>query len=95
VVDFACVRRWSMGRVGFSLGVFVVCLLLPDCHPGIRAVFKQPECTLSGTEITANESGEFAVQALRPARYVLKVQATNFQMAEVHVDLTFTSARGF
>jgi tetratricopeptide (TPR) repeat protein len=45
-------------------------------------------------QATTDESGGFSFQGLRAARYALKVLATDFQMAEVHVDLTFTSSRG-
>jgi tetratricopeptide (TPR) repeat protein len=45
-------------------------------------------------QLTTGESGEFSFQGLRVAHYILKVQAEDFQMAEVHVDLSFTSVRG-
>jgi tetratricopeptide (TPR) repeat protein len=41
-----------------------------------------------------NDDGEFSFQGLQPARYVLKVQATGFDPAELHIDLSFTSQRG-
>jgi hypothetical protein len=45
-------------------------------------------------QLTTDESGEFSFQGLRAAHYIVKVLASDFQSAEVHVDLTFTSARG-
>jgi tetratricopeptide (TPR) repeat protein len=54
-------------------------------------------CDAAGTpvqQLTTDESGEFSFQGLRAAHYIVKVQAADFQMAEVHVDLSFTSARG-
>jgi tetratricopeptide (TPR) repeat protein len=45
-------------------------------------------------QATTNESGEFTFQGLRSGHYILKIQATAFQLAEVHVDLSFTSQRG-
>ena len=41
-----------------------------------------------------NDGGEFSFQGLQPARYILKVQATGFDSAELHIDLSFTSQRG-
>src|ERR1700746_1897295 len=40
------------------------------------------------------DDGEFSFQGLQPARYILKVQATGFDSAELHIDLSFTSQRG-
>ena len=54
-------------------------------------------CDDGGTpleESSASDSGEFSFQGLRPGQYVLKVQASGFQDAELHVDLSFTSVRG-
>ncbi len=40
------------------------------------------------------DDGEFSFQGLQPAHYILKVQATGFDSAELHIDLSFTSQRG-
>jgi hypothetical protein len=45
-------------------------------------------------QVTTNDSGEFSFQGLRSAHYILRVQADGFQMAEIHIDLSFTAARG-
>jgi tetratricopeptide (TPR) repeat protein len=45
-------------------------------------------------QATTNESGEFTFQGLRSGHYVLRIEAAGFQLAEVHVDLSFTSLRG-
>jgi tetratricopeptide (TPR) repeat protein len=45
-------------------------------------------------ESSASDSGEFSFQGLRPAHYILKVQASGFQDAELQIDLSFTSERG-
>jgi tetratricopeptide (TPR) repeat protein len=54
-------------------------------------------CDDGGTplqESSADNSGEFSFQGLRPGRYVLRVHASGFQDAELHIDLSFTSDRG-
>jgi tetratricopeptide (TPR) repeat protein len=54
-------------------------------------------CDDGGTPLQqshATESGEFAFQGLRPARYILRVSAVGYQSAELHIDLSFTSERG-
>jgi tetratricopeptide (TPR) repeat protein len=43
---------------------------------------------------SAADDGEFSFQGLQPARYILKVQATGFDSAELHIELSFTSQRG-
>jgi tetratricopeptide (TPR) repeat protein len=45
-------------------------------------------------EIIADDSGAFSFQGLRPGQYFLKVQATGFQPAELHVDLSSASQHG-
>jgi tetratricopeptide (TPR) repeat protein len=54
-------------------------------------------CDAGGTvlqESTANDSGEFSFQGLRPGRYVLKVQANGFQSTELPLDLSYASQHG-
>jgi tetratricopeptide (TPR) repeat protein len=58
------------------------------------AVALYDEAGIPEQQLTSNESGEFSFQGLRSARYLLKVQATGFQMGEIHVDLSLTSERG-
>ena len=40
------------------------------------------------------DDGEFSFQGLQPAHYILKVQATGFDSADLHIDLTSSSRRG-
>jgi len=42
----------------------------------------------------SSDSGEFAFAGLRPVRVILKVEATGFDPAEFHVDLSLGSQRG-
>lgn len=54
-------------------------------------------CDDGGTplqESSASDSGEFSFQGLHPGHYILKVQASGFQDAELHIDLSFASDRG-
>jgi tetratricopeptide (TPR) repeat protein len=46
-------------------------------------------------ELPASDSGDFSFQGLRPGYYLLKVQANGFESAELHIDLSFASVRGF
>ncbi len=43
---------------------------------------------------TADDSGGFSFQGLRPGRYILKVQANGFQSTELPIDLSATSQHG-
>jgi tetratricopeptide (TPR) repeat protein len=43
----------------------------------------------------SSDSGEFAFGGLRPARFLLRVEAAGFDSAEFHVDLSLGSERGF
>jgi tetratricopeptide (TPR) repeat protein len=45
-------------------------------------------------EIVGSESGEYSFQGLRPGHYILRVSASGFQTAVLHIDLSFTSQRG-
>jgi tetratricopeptide (TPR) repeat protein len=45
-------------------------------------------------ESSANESGEFSFQGLRPGHYIVRVQAIGFESAELHIDLSIASERG-
>jgi tetratricopeptide (TPR) repeat protein len=45
-------------------------------------------------EIAADESGAFSFQGIRPGHYILRISASGFEPAELHVDLSFTSERG-
>jgi Flp pilus assembly protein TadD len=45
-------------------------------------------------EITADDSGAFSFQGLRPGQYSLEVQATGFQPVELHIDLSSASQHG-
>jgi tetratricopeptide (TPR) repeat protein len=54
-------------------------------------------CDDGGTPLqqsSASDSGEFSFQGLQPGHYILKIQASGFQDAELHIDLSFTSDRG-
>ena len=44
---------------------------------------------------SSTDDGEFSFQGLSPGRYILKVQAAGFEPADLHVDLSITSQRGF
>ncbi|HMH80728.1 MAG TPA: tetratricopeptide repeat protein [Candidatus Acidoferrum sp.] len=43
---------------------------------------------------TADDSGQFSFQGLRPGRYILKVQANGFQSTELPLDLSYASQHG-
>jgi tetratricopeptide (TPR) repeat protein len=45
-------------------------------------------------ESTADDSGQFSFQGLRPGRYILKVQANGFQSTELSLDLSYASQHG-
>ena len=45
-------------------------------------------------ESTADDSGQFSFQGLRPGRYILKVQANGFQSTELPLDLSYASQHG-
>ncbi|MGD0404383.1 MAG: tetratricopeptide repeat protein [Candidatus Acidiferrales bacterium] len=45
-------------------------------------------------QIVTTDSGEFDFRQLRRADYILSVTASGYQPYELHVDLSFTSARG-
>jgi tetratricopeptide (TPR) repeat protein len=45
-------------------------------------------------ESTADDSGQFSFQGLRPGRYILRVQANGFQSAELYLDLNAASQHG-
>ena len=45
-------------------------------------------------QVTTDGSGEFTFHGLRPAHYILTVQAAGFQMAEVPVELSLAAERG-
>ncbi|HTZ47301.1 MAG TPA: carboxypeptidase regulatory-like domain-containing protein [Verrucomicrobiae bacterium] len=45
-------------------------------------------------ETTTNDSGEFSFQGIRAGQYILRVQASGFQSADLHIDLSFASDRG-
>ena len=54
-------------------------------------------CDAGGTvlqESTANDSGEFSFQGLRPGRYILKAQANGFQSTELPLELSYASQHG-
>ena len=54
-------------------------------------------CDAGGTVLqqsTANDSGEFSFQGLRPGRYILKAQANGFQSTELPLDLSYASQHG-
>ena len=46
-------------------------------------------------QITGNDSGEFSFNGIRPGRYLLRLQAGGHEPAELRVDLSFGSQRGF
>ena len=43
---------------------------------------------------TSSDSGEFVLAGVRPGPYVLKVQASGYEPADVRVDLNFSTERG-
>jgi predicted Zn-dependent protease len=43
---------------------------------------------------SSTDDGEFSFQGLRPGPYILKVQASGFESAALHVNLSFASQRG-
>ena len=45
-------------------------------------------------QTSANDDGEFSFQGIQAGRYILRVQATGFESAELHIDLSFASQRG-
>ena len=45
-------------------------------------------------ELPASDSGEFSFQGIRPGTYLLRVKASGFESAEMHIDLTSASVRG-
>ena len=45
-------------------------------------------------ESTADDSGQFSFQGLRPGRYILKVQANGFQSTKLPLDLSYASQHG-
>jgi hypothetical protein len=55
-------------------------------------------CDEGGSQLqqsSSRDDGEFSFQGLQPGRYLLKVQASGFEAAGLHVDLSFASQRGF
>jgi len=45
-------------------------------------------------ESTADDSGQFSFQGLRPGLYIIRVQANGFQQEELHLDLNTASQHG-
>ena len=45
-------------------------------------------------ETYAADSGQFSFEGLRTGHYILRVEANEFQPAELHIDLSFSSERG-
>jgi tetratricopeptide (TPR) repeat protein len=43
---------------------------------------------------TASDSGDFSFQGLRAGNYLLRVQASGFESAELHIDLSLASEHG-
>lgn len=91
-LPWAAASRPQRSAVSLSGTIYAEGTNAPIARAGVNL------CDSGGSllqQSSSNDDGEFSFQGLAPGRYLLKVQATGFEIETVHVDLSFTSQRGF